>query len=319
MSFQFIEKVESADFYLDVAFRKAKSKVSIYKGKKLTDRSQRGKHAELIRIEVVKDQLVNRLQKILNSFPVIEDLHEFYIALVKCTLDYGELKKCLGKVQWSIKRIILLWKKYKSKIQNADTQHDYNELRSQYYGRVSSVLKRIDKNLKELDNFRKIIKKFPALKTDIRTIVIAGFPNVGKTTLLYKLTGSKAEIRSYAFTTKGLNMGYIYGSKAGKQKVRIVQLIDVPGTLNRFNKMNNIEKQAYLAIKYLADKVIYVFDPTEAYPMDQQIALYKKLKKDFPEKEIICFLSKTDLKKEAGQAYRFRPITDVKELKRVIS
>ena len=134
------------------------------------------------------------------------------------------------------------------------------------------------------------MRNFPAIKTKIKTICITGFPNVGKSTLLKKITGSNVEIQPYAFTTKKLLLGYID---------KKIQLIDTPGTLNRYNRMNSIEKQAYLAIKHLAHKVIYVFDLTETcgYEIEQQIKLYKRLKEEFEEKEIIIYLSKTDILK----------------------
>lgn len=119
------------------------------------------------------------------------------------------------------------------------------------------------------------------------TVAIAGFPNVGKTTLLSKITSSTPEINSYAFTTKGLNLGY------AKMKNLKIQFIDTPGTLNRLNKMNSIEKQAHLAMKYVTDIIIYIFDLTESYPLADQEKLFKRIKEyDLPE---IIYLSKTDL------------------------
>ena len=123
------------------------------------------------------------------------------------------------------------------------------------------------------------------------TITICGFPNVGKTTLLYKLTGSKPEIGEYAFTTKSINVGYIEADiKHKKQKF---QILDTPGTLNRFDKMNNIEKQAYLAIKYLANMLVYVFDLAESFPIEDQKQLYFGLK-EF-NKPMLVYLSKKDV------------------------
>ena len=57
--------------------------------------------------------------------------------------------------------------------------------------------------------------------------------------------------------------------------------------------MNSIEKQAYLAIKLLAEKIIYIFDLTEQYPIESQLKLYKSLKK--LGKPVVCYLSKTDI------------------------
>ena len=115
------------------------------------------------------------------------------------------------------------------------------------------------------------MKGFPTIKTSVPTVALAGFPNVGKTTLLYKLTGSKPEINEYAFTTKGINVSYI---KTPKKRI---QILDTPGTLNRIDKMNYIERQAYLAMKLCTDMIVYVFDLTLTYPLDEQKKLYKRL------------------------------------------
>ena len=156
------------------------------------------------------------------------------------------------------------------------------------------------------------MRNYPAIKTGTKTIAIAGFPNVGKTTLLMKLTGSKPDIQPYAFTTKGINVGYI----KGKEKL---QLLDTPGTLNRFDTMNNIEKVAFLALKLLAEKIIYVFDITEPYPLEQQIKLYKEIKK--MKKPVIIYLSKTDIL-EKGQISEFKKkykAASLEEIKSLLS
>ena len=130
---------------------------------------------------------------------------------------------------------------------------------------------------------------------------------------MYKLTGSKPEIDSYPFTTKRINVAYI---KEDKKKI---QLLDVPGTLNRFNKMNDIEKQAELVINYLADLIVYVFDLTENYPLENQVKLFDNIKK--LNKKIIVYLSKTDLIEEKivnnfkNKLKNHEIVNNIKELK----
>ncbi len=120
------------------------------------------------------------------------------------------------------------------------------------------------------------------------TIAIAGFPNVGKSTLLSKLTTAKPEIKAYAFTTKTLNLGYY------RKHPYTLQIIDTPGTLTRFNKMNAIEQQAYLALQYAAHLIVYIYDLTEAsYPLSDQEKLYTHMQE--LDKPMIVYLSKTDL------------------------
>jgi len=309
-NFQSIPKVETADTLIDIAFRRAKTRVEYFRQKKFSkDRAVRAKQFEIVRVEVVKDQLVKRLNQILEAFPIYSELHPFYQELVKCTIDYHQWKQSLGAVLWALRNIRSLGRQFILRLRKCSDMDQPKALRNQFYGRVASIVKQINKDLLILDECRKSFRRYPVIKTGIPTIVIAGFPNVGKTTLLSKLTGASAEIQAYAFTTRKINLGYVTGEKEEKRKKRKLQILDVPGTLNRFNKMNNIEKQAHLCLKYLAQEIIYVFDPTESFPMDQQIALYKKIKKDFPDIPIIAFLSKRDLVKNyKGPAMEFKPI-----------
>ena len=314
MNFQDLVKVETPDFYLDVAFRRTKDKARLIRGSQLKGtRMDKSRYIETRKIELIKDVLVNSMIKIVKSFPSIDQLPEFYLELVKCTIDYAMLKKSLGAVNWAIKRVDEFFKIYSSKINKCSDLQKINQYRREFYGRISSFIKQIKKELAFLEESRKIMKGFPAIKTSIPTIVIAGFPNIGKTTLLYKLTGSKPEINSYAFTTKGINVSYY------KNESKKIQLLDTPGTLDRFNKMNYIEKQAYLAITLLAEKIIYIFDLTEPYPIESQLKLYKSLTE--LGKPVVCFLSKTDIidKKIIEEfAKKHKCIRDIKKLEKEI-
>jgi len=289
MNFQGLKKIEDDRFYIDLAFRRANERASDVRGTKKMKgtRLEKSKRIEVMRIDVIKDVLSERLIGILKSFPDIESLPEFYKELIKCTVDYASLKKSLGALNWARKKVLEMHKKYSAKIRKCMELSKINTFRREFYGRVSSVLSQIKTNLKTIENARKSMKNYPAIKTGVTTIAIAGFPNVGKTTLLFKLTGSKPDIQPYAFTTKGINVGYI--KKAGKK----IQFLDTPGTLDRFEKMNNIEKVAFLALKMLAEKIIYVFDLTEPYPLEDQIRLFNKIKA--MKKNVIPYLSKTDI------------------------
>lgn len=288
MGFGDIPLVERADFYLDIAFKRAKERARQVKARKgPKTRLAKIKEVEKVRVQVVRDVLKQKIHGVIKSFPQIDDLSLFYVELIRTTMDYNELKLALGALNWVIPKIQDRWRVTNNLLTKQTDLTRLHQVRRAYYGRISSFMKRIDKYLKYLDTCRKIMRKFPSIKTGVPTITISGFPNVGKTTLLFKLTGSKPEIAVYSFTTKGINMGFIT-----KDKKRL-QMLDTPGTLNRLDKMNMIEKQAFLAVKHLAKAIVYVFDPTESYPLELQIDLYKTLL-EF-KKPIIVYISKADI------------------------
>jgi nucleolar GTP-binding protein len=288
MNFQNLVKVETADWYLDLAFRNAGKKASEMKSQ-MRARYDSIKKAELSKITEINRIIRKHLSLILTAFPSLDTLPEFYQELIRLELDYAELKKCLGALKWAEDKVSFFSNEYTNKVKRCQDFRRMTGYSREYYGRVSSVMKQIKKQLEYLEHARKVMKGFPSIKTKVFTVAIAGFPNVGKTTLLSRMTGSMPEIANYAFTTKNLNMGY---ADIDNHKV---QFIDTPGTLNRFEKMNPVERQAYLAIKYCADIVVFVLDNSDqSYDINDQKKLLASVEN--VGKEVIIYLSKTDLK-----------------------
>jgi nucleolar GTP-binding protein len=141
------------------------------------------------------------------------------------------------------------------------------------------------------------MKVFPNIE-DIPTVVIAGYPNVGKSSLLKCLSKANPKIAQYPFTTKEVHVGHI--QRNVKYKIQKFQLIDTPGLLDRpIEKRNEIEKQAIAALRYLADVIIFILDPSETcgYSLNDQKELLKDMKKMFKESTFIIVENKTDFKK----------------------
>src|SRR3989344_3885677 len=237
------------------------------------------------RISTVTETLRKKLIKVVKSFPRPQT--QFYRELMNITIDVPQFNSSIQVIQ---KIIMSLDKVEDFTLKRIETSSNLDSLRRAFYGRISSLITKADKHLAFLDRVRYVMRDYPMIK-EFPTIAIVGFPNVGKTTLLTKLTSSKAKIAPYAFTTQNINCGYItFGS-------RVIQLLDTPGTLARPEKMNAIEKQAYCAMKISAEKLIYVFDPTDTYPMEQQEKLLEII--SLFGKKIILFMSKTDIAQES--------------------
>lgn len=310
MNLKGLDQVRNANFYLDASLRRAKIAKP---GTLPKDKKKRKEIIEKEKLKTLSSSLRDYLSRIIKAFPDFDNLPEFYDKLVETSLDRDRLKKSLSTLQWAEEKINSLLSETLRKMTGSSEQ-SVEKHKKAYIGRVASVMKRINSHLDFLESSRRILLSFPSVKTDTYTVCIAGFPNVGKSTLLSKITTANPEIGAYSFTTKSLNIGY-FDSRFEK-----VQVIDSPGTLARFDKMNNIEKQAYLAMKYVADIVVFVFDLTEPYPLEDQLRLYKNViesgkytiiyfsKKDIlPEEKILNFIKNEGLNETAGN------VDDLKE------
>lgn len=293
MNFQDLKSVENYQFYLDVALKKAEEKADLLRQSiklKSVSREIKSTRIEIDKLKIIKQEICSRLNKIYMGFPNIDNLPEFYNQLLLITLDVDKLKNSLGSVSWAEKKIKLIVTKTIIKLKTTNNLGQITKLGSMALGRIASILKQIDKHFTFIEESRKKMKSLPSIKTSMFTIAIAGFPNVGKSTLLSQITSADPKIKNYAFTTLKLNVGY------KREGIKKYQFIDTPGTLARFEKMNHVEKLADLAMKYAADMIVYIFDLSETYPLDDQKRLFEKLL--IFEKPILIYLSKTDIVKQ---------------------
>jgi len=159
-------------------------------------------------------------------------------------------------------------------------------------GRLLSLYKRMNKKILMLKEYLKEISKMPDIRGDY-VVVLAGLPQVGKSTLLSKLTSAKPEIGTYPFTTKTLIAGHLIVEPYGR-----IVLVDSPGILDSpIEEKNIIEYKAILAVKYLADQVLYVFSiyPSFYYTLSEQLNVYYSVRKIMGDKPVIVLVNKVDL------------------------
>jgi nucleolar GTP-binding protein len=290
--FRKLPEILTADELLEIAFKRTK-KVKIQD----RDAFYRRKKTALAKTESFCNYITTTFQKYVKKFPSLEQLPMFYQEIIDIKINTDSLKKSLGAVDWAKKTIEKI---FNSQFKNMKRSGDLDfilQKQNELYGRISSIVKQIKKELKILKEAQRIIKKLPGIE-DIPTVVIAGYPNVGKSSLLTNITKAKPHIATYPFTTKEIHVGHIkYKEKYENKKI---QLIDTPGLLDRpTENRNKIEQQAIAALTHLADIIIFIYDPSETsgYPMSKQQNLYRDMKKMFTKAEFIIVENKTDIKK----------------------
>ncbi len=285
-----VTTVLNADQLIDKAFLKA-SKVS-KSGKGHTEKI---KNTTLAKLKTVSKAIETSLKRYEKEFPSFENLPPFYQEVIDIILDTDKLKKSLGALNWARRRIKRVLMETTREVSRASEPGKMDVLRKKAYARTASFLKQINDDLVFLQEARTKLNSLPDIRTDIPTAVIAGYPNVGKSLLVSKLSTGKPKVAVYPFTTQEVGIGHFMVD------IYKCQLIDTPGLLDRTEEeRNDIEMQAVSALKHLANLIVFVFDPsgTCGYPLEDQKALSEDIRESFPDIEMIEVANKSDLGKD---------------------
>ncbi|KZX14990.1 GTPase ObgE/CgtA [Methanobrevibacter cuticularis] len=271
-----IPTIPTPDELLDKGFRRGKKAADLARTSKIP-RRLKSKRIEEIRVITACQVIKDRLKMILDRVPDIETLPEFYQDYIDITVGVDEMKKSLGALNWAYGIITQLEKDYASKIRRS-LPENASSYQKQAYGRIASVVNKIKKDLDFLDFAKANLRNMPTIDFEATTIVIAGFPNVGKSTLLRQITNASPEVADYPFTTKGIQIGHL------ERNWKKIQIIDTPGLLDRpILDMNEIELNAMVALEHLADAILFIIDVSETcgYPIENQYNLSEEIKRIF--------------------------------------
>ena len=123
------------------------------------------------------------------------------------------------------------------------------------------------------------------------SVVVAGFPNVGKSSLVARLSSAKPEVAPYAFTTRAIVVGH---TDLGFDRL---QVVDTPGVLGRPTRSNEAEQEALAVVGTQPTIILFVLDPSGScgYPLADQEALLARWKSEFPTTPIVAVETKSDL------------------------
>jgi len=282
-----IPTVLTAEELIEKTFHRA-SKIT----KTGSDALDTKKKTVLAKITASGDIVVTTLDGYVRRFPRMDKGEDFLPELVDLIIGIDQYKKSLGALNWASNRAEKLKNESLREVRRTKDPKMIDNIRNSFYGRLSSYINQISKDLLFLQDAKNKFRNLPSIDPMVPTLVVAGFPNVGKSKLVTELSTATPQIAPYPFTTKGIVVGHI------EDEWRKFQIIDTPGLLDRsFEDRNDIEKQAVLALRYLTDIMIFIMDPSEScgYSMDKQLALLGSIQKGFVDTPILVAESKSDL------------------------
>lgn len=298
--------VPNSQELLDVAFKRAmKSSAKVSKNAPILIKA---KKKESRRIKVAIEEIIDRILKIIKMVPIIDELPDFYRELASLLVNTDKLKQSLGKLNGILPVLSKIERDYLRKLKTIEEPKDADRFRREVFGRVSSIVNKQNDTLTYLNQIRGKLKSIPSIDYTRSTIVCAGAPNVGKSSLVKILSTNKnIDVQEYPFTTKNLNLGHIKIKR--RFDTLILQIMDTPGILDRpMSKRNDIELQAILALRLVSDMVIFIFDPTPSsgYTVESQIQLFREIHEKFCKSrniDIFPVFNKIDLASESEIKY----------------
>jgi len=255
-------------------------------------REERSRIREIAKLQEFSMQVKAKLRQVVEEFPSIDRLNPFYLELAEILVGIDKLKQSLGAVHNCIPPIDEITNKHIMALKLTNDFRQMKKTRSAAKGRISSILRATAPNLDFIIEAKKTLSQLPGIAPNIPSIVCAGFPNVGKSTLVKMVSTAEPEIAYYPFTTRKLIIGHL---NVGNQRV---QIVDTPGILDRpMSERNDIELQAVAALKYLANVIIFMIDPSEAcgWTFEQQLNLLNEVQRMFPLNPLLIALNKIDI------------------------
>jgi len=236
----------------------------------------------------------DKLTKILEDFPLLDDIHPFYADLMNVLYDRDHYKLALGQLNIARRLIDNLAKDYVRLLKFGTSLYQCKQLKRAALGRMCTLMKKLKASLVYLEQVRQHLSRLPSIDPTTRTLILCGYPNVGKSSFINSLTRANVDVQPYAFTTKSLFVGHM-----DYQYLRW-QVIDTPGLLDHpLEDRNTIEMQSITALAHLHAAVVYIVDISEqcGYTIHQQVELFRSIKPLFANKPVMLVANKVDTKK----------------------
>ncbi|KAF3613465.1 Nucleolar GTP-binding protein 1 [Capsicum annuum] len=249
------------------------------------------------KVKYTQQNFYDKLSTIIDEFPRLDDIHPFYGDLLHVLYNKDHYKLALGQINTARNLISKVAKDYVKLLKYGDSLYRCKSLKVAALGRMCTVIKRIGPSLAYLEQIRQHMARLPSIDPNTRTILICGYPNVGKSSFINKITRADVDVQPYAFTTKSLFVGHT------DYKYLRYQVIDTPGILDRpFEDRNIIEMCSITALAHLRAAVLFFLDISGScgYSIAQQTALFHSIKSLFMNKPLMIVCNKTDLQPLEG-------------------
>lgn len=289
-NFKSIPIIPTANNLIDIILSRTQTKTPTvtHPGYKIT----RIRKFYMRKVRFTYSTIQEKLEGIIKNFPKLDEIHPFYSDLINILYDKDHFKLALGTVNTAKNICEKISSDYVKLLKYGDSLYRCKQLKVAALGRMATTLKKLKSSLEYLEEVRRHLSRLPSIDPMERTLLLCGFPNVGKSSFMNKITYADSEVAEYQFTTKSLFVGHTY------YKNIKWQVIDTPGLLDRsLEERNIIEMQSITALAHLDACVLYFVDISEncGHSIYEQLQLFESIKPLFKNKPLVIIANKTDI------------------------
>ncbi|CAH1765030.1 14949_t:CDS:2 [Entrophospora sp. SA101] len=190
-NFKRIQPVPSANDFLDIVLSKTQRKTPtvIHKQYKIT----RIRQFYMRKVKFTQESFEEKLKNMLEEFPKLDDIHPFYSDLMNVLYDKDHYKLALGQINTARHLIDQVAKEYTRLLKFGDSLYRCKQLKKAALGRMATIMKRQKDSLAYLEQVRQHLARLPSIDPNTRTLLICGYPNVGKSSFINKMAGNIQE------------------------------------------------------------------------------------------------------------------------------
>ncbi len=134
----------------------------------------------------------------------------------------------------------------------------YNKATSHHIGKLKAKLARLRDEVVKKSAKSGGGEGYSVRKSGDATVTLVGFPSVGKSTLLNKLTGANSEVGAYEFTTLDVIPGVLEHNNA------TIQILDVPGLVKGAASGRGRGREVISVVRN-CDLVVFMLDVFQNY------------------------------------------------------
>jgi nucleolar GTP-binding protein len=254
-----------------------------------------------------------------NNNTAANALHPFDAALLDLTVAGGArgYAACLKRVDSLRKSLQQTGKQLAGRASSAANAAAARQLLEEGTAELERLFSRNAGCVRDLANAARRLRRLPQVDPTLPTVALVGAPNVGKSSLVRRLSSGAPTVCDYPFTTRSVALGHFYAPRLSaleegndddeeeqekrqkQQSLRRHQVTDTPGLLDRDDpERNAMERLTLACVAHLPEAaVLFVVDLTEGcgQSVAAQWRVRTRLRRAFPDRAWVDVVSKADL------------------------